>query len=60
MRNEIQAYVLIDAIRNVEHVVRLLKIDGKEDSYECTVLRQVSSSLTNALGNITVQVEDAA
>jgi hypothetical protein len=60
MNNTIKAYVILDAISDIEHVLVLLQIDGKADSYECKKLRNAKAALLSAIGYVDVTVEKAA
>lgn len=61
MNNTIKAYVLLDVITDIDLVMRLLRIDQKsERSFEYQALLRSKIKLTNALGDVSVTVEDAA
>ena len=61
MNNTIKAYVLLDVITDIDLVMRLLRIDQKsEQSFEYQALLRSKIKLTNALGDVSVTVEDAA
>lgn len=61
MNNTVKAYVLLDVINDIDLVMRLLRIDQKSDqSIEYQALLRSKIKLTNALGDVSVTVEDAA
>lgn len=61
MNNTIKAYVILDVINDLDLVMRLMRIDQKNDqSIEYQALLRSKVKLTNALGDIAVEVEDAA